>query len=124
MFVVVLCASIMFTINCFQVKDFCDSTVKVTATVEQIEESQDGYFVKTGYDYDGKAFTDISWYESKAGYGEGETKEIRILYDNPDLICTQKSHIRYLYLSAGVFVISSCAFVYEIIHYAKKKKSK
>lgn len=60
MFVVVLCASIMFTINCFQVKDFYDSTVKVTATVEQIEESQDGDFVKTGYDYDGKAFTDIS----------------------------------------------------------------
>lgn len=123
LFVVILCASIMFTIDCFQVKDFYNSTVEVVATVEQIEKSQDGYFIKMSYDYDGKNFTDIIHYKTSIGYKEGKTKEIRINPNNPELIYIQKAHIRDMYLGAGVFVASSCALIYEITGYVKKKKT-
>ncbi len=123
MFIVALCASIMFTFDCFQMKDFYNATVEVTATVEQIEKSQDGYLIKMSYDYDGENFTDINWYKSNAGYTEGKTKEIRINSENPDLTYTQKTYIRDMYLSAGMFVTSSCALIYEIIRYVKEKKT-
>lgn len=76
--------------ECFQVKDFFDSTVKVTATVEQIQADQDGCYIKMSYEHEGKTYTNISWYKSDRGYAEGETKEIRILSNTPDTVYTQK----------------------------------
>ncbi len=123
-FIVVLCASIIFTMECFQVRDFFDSTVEVTATVEQIEADQYGCYIKMSYEHNGKAYTDISWYKSDRGYTEGETKQIRILSDVPDLIYAQKTYIRDLGLRAGMLVAASCSFIYEIVQYVKNKKSR
>lgn len=122
--VIVLCASIIFTNECFQVKDFFDTTVAIPATVEQIEEAQDGYFIKMTYEHNSKTYTDVSWYKSDRGFIKGETKEIRILSDTPDIIYTQKTYIRDLCLIACVLVTASYSFIYEIVQYAKSKKNK
>lgn len=123
-FIVVLCAAIFFTMECFQTKNFFDSTVAVSATVEQIEESQDGYFIKMSYKHNGKAYTDISWYKSDRGYTEGETKGIRILSTSPDVVYPQKTYIRDMSLKTGMLMVASCSFIYEIVQYVKSKKEK
>ena len=120
--VIVLCASIIFTNECFQVKDFFDSTVEVTAKVEQIEKDENGYYVKMSYEHDGEPYTNINLYKSDKGFVEGETKEIRILLTSPDVVYPQKTYIRDLGLRAGVLVAASCSFIYEIVQYVKNKK--
>ena len=41
-------------------KDFFDSTVEVTATIEQIEKDENGCYVKMSYEHDGEPYTNIN----------------------------------------------------------------
>ena len=123
-FIVVLCASILLVMESFQVKDFFDSTVEVTATIEQIEVDENGCYVKMSYEHDGEPYTNVNLYKSDKGFVEGETKEIRILLTSPDVVYPQKTYIRDMSLRTIILVAASCSFIYEIVHYAKNKKTK
>ncbi|MBQ2828289.1 MAG: hypothetical protein IJF20_03490 [Clostridia bacterium] len=93
-----------------------------TATIKQIEEDENGCYVKMSYEHDGEHYTNINLYKSDKGFVEGETKEIRILLTSPDVVYPQKTYIRDLGLRTGVLVAASCAFIYEIVRYVKNKK--
>ncbi|MBE6755914.1 MAG: hypothetical protein E7555_05615 [Ruminococcaceae bacterium] len=103
-------------------KDFFDSTVEVTATIEQIEKDENGCYVKMSYEHDGEPYTNINLYKSNKGFVEGETKEIRILLTSPDVVYPQKTYIRDMSLRTIILVAASCSFIYEIVQYVKSKK--